>query len=197
MAVEAAIICLQASSAHFEVLALGTQGPPKGPSISNIRGGSILVTSFLVLGGSTNLRWTSGGTDTEAEPIREAHREVLERSLDGYMVDSAGTKKSGSNAVRLEKLVRKRFEEALAAMVAHSTQRRCAFTEKYCGRRKPRDLAYSAVGHDCFRSFSFLLPCHVPSFFQGTTRSSCTCTCTILSTTTLVVCRSMIDSVSP
>jgi len=106
MAVGATIVCLQTLLAHSEDLALGRQGPPKGPSISSIRGGSILVTSFLVLGGSTSLRWTSGGTDTEAEPIREAHRGVLEKGLDVYRVDSAGTRKSGSNAIRLEEPAR-------------------------------------------------------------------------------------------
>lgn len=106
MVVEATTVCLQASLAHFRDSAFETQGPPKGPSISNIRGGSILVTSFLVLDGSISLRWTSGGTDTEAEPIREAHRNVLEKFLDGCRVDSAGTKKSGSNAIRLGELFR-------------------------------------------------------------------------------------------
>lgn len=126
------IICLQASLAHFRDSALRTQGPPKGPSISIIRGGSILVTSFLVLGGSTSLRWTSGGTDTEAEPIREAHRDVLEKSLDEYTVDSAGTKKSGSNAVRLKELVRKRIEEALAVMFTISAPSCYSLGDRRC-----------------------------------------------------------------
>jgi len=54
--------------------------------------------------------------DTEAEPIREAHRDLFEKSLDRHRVNSAGTKKSGSNVVRLEELLGSWNEEALAAM---------------------------------------------------------------------------------
>ena len=47
---------------------------------------------------------------------------MLEKSLDGCRVDSAGTRKSGGNAIRLEELFSSWKDEALAAMFTMLTR---------------------------------------------------------------------------
>ena len=89
---------------------------PSGPSTSRTRGGSILVTILLCFGGSSNRRLTSAGTDTGAEPIREACRALLENGREGLNVESAGTRKSGMVAVNVEYDLKKRKEDPLTAI---------------------------------------------------------------------------------
>ena len=87
---------------------------PRGPSISSIRGASILVMGFLLLGGSTSFRFTSGGTDTVAAPVRDAHLGLLENCLEWCEVDKAGTRKSGSDIVG-RKILATAWKEAVQA----------------------------------------------------------------------------------
>ena len=55
---------------------------PKGPTISNVFGGSVVVMfCFRLAGGSRNLRSTPSGSDKGALPIRDLHLEVVENSL--------------------------------------------------------------------------------------------------------------------
>ena len=77
-----ATVCLWVHSALCQGIVLSlAYYLPRGPSISSIRGASILVMDFLLLGGSTSLKFTSGGTDTVAAPIREAHLGLVENGL--------------------------------------------------------------------------------------------------------------------
>ena len=55
---------------------------PKGPTISTIFGGSVVVMfCFRLAGGSRNLRSTPCGSDKGALPIRDLHPEVVENGL--------------------------------------------------------------------------------------------------------------------
>ena len=58
---------------------------PRGPSTSTVLGGSILVTVIfrLDIDGSRTLRSTSGGKDSCALPIRDAHIVELENGRSG------------------------------------------------------------------------------------------------------------------
>lgn len=80
---------------------------PKGPSTSIIRGTSTLVIIFFCFaGGSTIVKVTSGGNETGASPIRDAHRGVVENGRT-FAVEKAGIRKSG----RLEADLRSILEE--------------------------------------------------------------------------------------
>ena len=63
------------------------------------------MTSFFCFGGSSILKLTSLGRDRGAEPIREAHFEVLVKERDMGGIDKAGTRKSGRLRIDLEDLV--------------------------------------------------------------------------------------------
>lgn len=113
-----ATIFLRCGLAHLQAIGPSRRiGVPRGPSTSKTRGGSILVTSFLLLGGSSILKLTSGGTDTAAEPIREAHRAVFEKDrLVGVFV-KAGTRNSGSDEARFEGVLKARRGRLRATIV--------------------------------------------------------------------------------
>ena len=73
---------------------------PRGPSISRVFEGSILVsTLFRRTGGSRSRRLTSAGSDRGSEPTRDAHLDELEKDSDEE--DMAGTRKSGNEIIGL------------------------------------------------------------------------------------------------
>jgi len=72
---------------------------PSGPSTSTVFRGTVLETVFFCTGGSSTRRSTSVGSDSGAEPIREAHLEVLENDSEFGVESSAGTRKSGREVV--------------------------------------------------------------------------------------------------
>ena len=78
-------------------------GIPSGPSTSTILAGSVLVTlaRLFDIGGSRRRRFTSGGMEMVAPPIREAHGCELEKGRGVVAPQNAGTRKSGIVAVGL------------------------------------------------------------------------------------------------
>ena len=124
-----ATVCLWVRLALCQGIALSlAYCLPRGPSISSIRGASILVMGFLLLSGSTSLKFTSGGTDTVAAPIREAHLGLLENCLEWHEVDKAGTRKSGSDIFDREILTTARKEVVPADIV------KAGESQQYTGR---------------------------------------------------------------
>ena len=69
---------------------------PRGPSTSTVLKGSTLTTAFFfAAGGWSILRFTSGGREIAAAPIRDARFAEHENVLPLETLANAGSKKSG------------------------------------------------------------------------------------------------------
>ena len=83
---------------------------PRGPSTSMVFEGITLKPSVFRFGGSRSVKFTSGGSNRGALPIRDSHLEEVENDRDRVVVavkvavakESAGTRKSGGRKVFLE-----------------------------------------------------------------------------------------------